>query len=411
MAAGSLRGAELSCLELNSPQPPPRIFSSRFAISPVTMTTQAFTVRLDLTRVPEDQRNETLLSLKAAVERGLAFVDLTIGASDVPALRELVRHVRGSLKVSARNWRPTNVLHVISGLDSNRGGLSHLSLDWEGCNYSDKYFRALVEAIGRHEDLETFELCMYQDVREADIVLDDSVGEAVGDLLTKGTLKHLRLVNWFGYVASSGFVREMSRGLASSTTLVSLELRNCALPCASYSFLTSALRSKESMLTNMTVGIESATLGEVRELLETLKDHKSLRSVRISPCLLPIEADAVSMLELAVRENTSIHYVDGLSPALRKPRWRRLEMLLEANRFVSQYRAVLDAPDQVSPQLWPTLLARLGGQCHKTRPDDLVVRRHYAHHLAQLVRTNLPWLLAQSFVAKVCRGAATRDCE
>jgi hypothetical protein len=352
-------------------------------------------VRLDLTKVPKEQRNETLLSLGGAVDEDTAL-DLTIGAHTVPALRDLVRQVQGSLKVSARNWGPANVRHVVSGLDANRG-LKHLELDWEGCGYTGEGFRSLMEAVGRHQDTESFELCLYQDEEEADIVLDESVGEAVGSLLQSGTLKELRFVNWFGYVMSRGFVRAMSEGLAASTTVVSFDLRNCAFPCASYGFLTSALRDNASMLTSITVGIDSATVGEVHDLFDTLKSLTTLKSIRISPCHLPREEDAASMLELAVRETASLHYVGGLSPAFRKARRRRLDMLLEVNRFVSQHRTVLDAPDRVLPQLWPIVLARLAREGNPARrPDDLVVHRHYVHHLFKVVRQLVPWLLAPS---------------
>jgi hypothetical protein len=352
-------------------------------------------VRLDLTKVPEERRNEALLSLGGNLDKS-ATLDLTIGAHAVPALRELVRQIQGSLKVSARDWGPVNVLHVVSGLDANRG-LKHLELDWEGCGYTGEGFRALMEAMGRHRDMESFELCLYQDEQEADIVLDERVGEAVGDLLQNGTLKELRFVNWFGYVMSSGFVRAMSEGLASSSSVVSFGLRNCALPRASYGFLTLALRDNDSMLTSITVGIDSATVGEVHDLFDTLKCLATLRSIRISPCHLPREEDAASMLELAVRENASLHYVGGLSPAFRKARRRRLDMLLEANRFVSQHRTVLDAPDRVSPPPWPIMLARLARECNTARrPDDPVVHRHYVHHLSKVVRQLVPWLLVQS---------------
>jgi hypothetical protein len=201
---------------------------------------------------------------------------------------------------------------------------------------------------------------------------------------------------------SAGFVHELCRGLAISSSLVSLEISNCALPPASYRYLSSALRTHRGPLQNLTVDVGAADLTDLRELFRALQHVKSLTTVRIVPALLPNDEVAATALVRAVAENPTIERVKVSFPNALKAFNRRLLALLHANRALKRYRPAWEKPDQLAPSLWPGLLSRIGRAAEErgshpvasaadSRVDRAAMMHVLYHHV---LRGTLPPLVA-----------------
>jgi hypothetical protein len=298
-------------------------------------------------------------------------------------------------------------------------GYASLALDLEGCAHPNEACRAALDAVlsssAHSHAVQSLELSLYQEESDEDMVIDEVTGKAAAQLLrrygredTGAVLQHLSLVNWFGYVPSIGFVRELCRGVSASTNLVSLEIVNCALPRGSHRFLSSVLRANHHPrppLKRLAVDLGEASMEDLCDLFQALEHARSLTTFRVTPDMLPNDARVAAALERSVAANPSIGEVLASFPNVLEPFRLRLEAVLKANRSLSWSRSVWEvvSTTSVPPTAWPALLARLlvafavpddpmNSQQGNSSRLDRAARIHAVYR--HVIRGTLPTLLA-----------------
>ena len=338
------------------------------------------TLQIDLSQIGSEGNNVLSAISCFRREAQLSSVVVTLGEPEYPSLQKLVQRGCRSLKISATRWAKVNLSHLCHGIETNPGSLDTLSLDFETCDHTCDDFAGLFRAVKTHGKISEFELCLYQE--EGHCVLDVASGSTLQALILADQLRHLRFRNWYGFSLSSGFVSHLSEGLQNAESLVCLDLGNCSLPDGSLRRLADALRITKAPLAELVVDLDNEPCMDVQHFYNVLPHLASLRSLRLTPVLLPPCSFAAGRLVEAVRCCPTLQSVHAAFPSHLQLEATQLQFYLRVHRWVREHGGPLKHLERLSPSLWPKILATLTmGTCENPQCRQLLIHLLYHHVL------------------------------